>query len=302
MPLAKQNPTTALFTAIGTFQSCLTGLGVTFVGAPNPNDPNSPPTTRPTSRTSRPARRRATSSRPSRAEQTAQDNLTPAQIKEENKGYLKWRTCMIGRGWGIPEPKPNSKGLLFSFGGTRWGRCGRLHAAAGPEHLVEPDVQACAAKAQGEALSVAWGLTCRGTRRSSRRSSSPCWSSRAASATRVSQQLEPGGTEQGPRHSRKVQRRTLQDTVTLNGTLARKEIRNVTASSQGRVSAVYTTNGTNGQRRRAAVRPQRPRRHRRAGHGALLPVARSPATRATTCSQLKQILAAAGDDPGPMNN
>ena len=50
-------------------------------------------------------------------QQTAQDNLTPAQIKQQNKGYLAWRDCMIGRGWGIPEPKPDSKGRLFSFGG-----------------------------------------------------------------------------------------------------------------------------------------------------------------------------------------
>ena len=42
IPLAKQDPTTALFTAIGVFQSCLKGLGVTFSGAPSPNNPNSP--------------------------------------------------------------------------------------------------------------------------------------------------------------------------------------------------------------------------------------------------------------------
>src|SRR5271163_2385860 len=36
VPLAKQSPTTAFFTAIGVFQSCLKELGVTFQGAPNP--------------------------------------------------------------------------------------------------------------------------------------------------------------------------------------------------------------------------------------------------------------------------
>ena len=54
---------------------------------------------------------------------TFQDNLTPAQIKVQNKGYLAWRECMIGRGWGIPEPKPDSKGRLFSFS-TSGGRSG----------------------------------------------------------------------------------------------------------------------------------------------------------------------------------
>src|SRR6202163_4792784 len=36
-----------------------------------------------------------------------------------------------------------------------------------------------------------------------------------------------------------VQRRTLQDTITLNGTLARKEITKVTPVTQGRVSTIY---------------------------------------------------------------
>ena len=37
-----------------------------------------------------------------------------------------------------------------------------------------------------------------------------------------------------------VQRRTLQSTVALSGTLARKELRNVTAATQGLVDAVYS--------------------------------------------------------------
>src|SRR3954463_567479 len=41
-----------------------------------------------------------------------------------------------------------------------------------------------------------------------------------------------------------VQRRTLQDSVTLTGTLARQELRKVTAVSQGRISAVYSKDGS----------------------------------------------------------
>src|SRR4051812_29755897 len=41
-----------------------------------------------------------------------------------------------------------------------------------------------------------------------------------------------------------VERRTLQDTVTLTGTLARQELRKVTAVSQGRISAVYSKDGS----------------------------------------------------------
>ena len=70
---------------------------------------------------------------------TFQDNLTPDEIKVQNKGYLAWRECMIGRGWGIPEPKPDSKGRLFSFsaGDERWRAGAELHAAPGRGHHDE---------------------------------------------------------------------------------------------------------------------------------------------------------------------
>jgi len=70
-------------------------------------------------------------------QQTAQDNLTPAQIKTQNKGFLVWRDCMIGRGWGIPEPKPDSKGRLFSFGAGGGGSVPNFTPAAGSGHFDE---------------------------------------------------------------------------------------------------------------------------------------------------------------------
>ena len=54
---------------------------------------------------------------------------------------------MIGRGWGIPAPTPNAKGLLFSFGGTSGGSSG-FKPPPGQNLLSSPDLQACAAKAQ----------------------------------------------------------------------------------------------------------------------------------------------------------
>ena len=85
-------------------------------------------------------------------EQTAQDNLTPAQIKQQNKGYLKWRDCMIGRGWGIPEPKPDSKGRLFSFGagGGGGGSVPAFTPPPGQDIVTSSDVQACAAESAEE--------------------------------------------------------------------------------------------------------------------------------------------------------
>jgi hypothetical protein len=97
-----------------------------------------------------------------------------------------------------------------------------------------------------------------------------------------------------------VQRRTLQDTVTVTGTLARRELRKVTAVAQGRVSAVYAKDGSNaraGSRlfaidgRDAIAEPGSIRFFRPLAVG----------DRGDDVLQLKRILATAGDNPGPMN-
>ena len=99
----------------------------------------------------------------------------------------------------------------------------------------------------------------------------------------------------------RVQERTLQDTVALSGTLARKQIRNVDAASQGLVNAVYSQNGstTNAGDAMFAIN----------GRDAIaepgnLPFFRSlvPGDQGDDVVELKQILAAAGDYPGPMTN
>ena len=146
VPLAKQNPTTALFTAIGVFQSCLAGMGVTFIGVPNGKDPNSPANSPAYIKSLTTCAAKSNIVQALKAAQSAQDNLTLAQIKTENKDYLKWRTCMIARGWGIPPPRPNSKGLLFSFGGS--GGTAQFKPPPGQSLLSSSDVQECAAKAQ----------------------------------------------------------------------------------------------------------------------------------------------------------
>jgi multidrug efflux pump subunit AcrA (membrane-fusion protein) len=97
-----------------------------------------------------------------------------------------------------------------------------------------------------------------------------------------------------------VQRRTLQDTVTLTGTLARQEQRKVTSVAQGRVSAVYAKDGSTAQAgeplfaidgRDAIAEP---------GTVAFF----RPLTvgdRGEDVVQLKEILAASGNNPGPMD-
>jgi len=150
IPLAQQNPTTALFSAIGVFQSCLSSLGVTFIGAPNPSDPSSPANNPGYLKNLGTCATKSNILQALKAAQSAQDNLTAAQVQKENKAYLRWRKCMIGRGWQIPQPTPNAKGLLFSFGGTGGGGTGAsgFKAPPGQSLFNSSDLQECAAVAQ----------------------------------------------------------------------------------------------------------------------------------------------------------
>jgi hypothetical protein len=147
VPLAKASPTTSLFTAVGIFQSCLSGLGVTFIGVPSAADPNSAADNPTYIKALQTCAAKSNILQALSAEQAAQNNLTLSQVKKENQIYLKWRTCMIGRGWKIPTPTPNAKGLLFSFGGTSGGTSG-FTPPPGQNVLSSSDLQACAAKAQ----------------------------------------------------------------------------------------------------------------------------------------------------------
>jgi hypothetical protein len=96
-----------------------------------------------------------------------------------------------------------------------------------------------------------------------------------------------------------VQRRTLEDSVTLQGTLARKELRTVTSVSQSRVSAVYAKDGSRGRTgaklfaldgRDAIAEPGSVRFFRPLDVG----------DRGDDVLQLKKILSESGDNPGPM--
>ena len=148
VPLAKEDPTTKFFGALGVFQSCLKGLGVKFIGIPDQSNPNSP--------TNDPTYIKGLSTCAAKSnivqalkdQQSAQDNLTPAQVKQQNKGYLVWRDCMIGRGWGIPKPKPDSKGRLFSFGAGGGSSVPNFTAPPGQDIVTSSDVSACATEAQ----------------------------------------------------------------------------------------------------------------------------------------------------------
>lgn len=142
----KEDPTTGMFTALGKFRSCLDDEGIKFIGAPDASNPDSP-TNDPTyikGLTTCAARSNIVQAM--QAAQSANDNLTPAQIKLRNKGYLIWRSCMIDRGWKIAKPVPDSQGRLFNFGTS--GSQNQIEAPPGKDLLSSKDLEQCATKSQ----------------------------------------------------------------------------------------------------------------------------------------------------------
>jgi len=146
IPLAKQDPSTEFFQATGAFSSCLKGLGVTFIGAPNPKDPSSPANDPNYLKSLSTCAAQSHIVQALKDFQTSQNNLTPKQIQQENQSFLLWRTCMIGRGWTIPQPTPDSKGRLFSVGGGGGGL--QMTPPPGESPINSPDIQACSTQAQ----------------------------------------------------------------------------------------------------------------------------------------------------------
>jgi hypothetical protein len=149
IPLAKADPTTAFFQATSDFSSCLRGLGVKFIGAPDPKNPTSPANNPTYLKNLTTCASQSHILQALKDFQAAQNNMTPAQIQTQNKGYLKWRDCMIGRGWHIPEPKPDAQGRLFSFNPSGGGGSGpQLTPPPGQDALTSNDIRECAAQVQ----------------------------------------------------------------------------------------------------------------------------------------------------------
>jgi hypothetical protein len=145
------NPQTALFTSLSKFRACLDHDGVKFIGVPDQSNPNSPTNDPNYIKSLSTCAAQSNIVNALQAAQTAQDNLTPAQIKQQNKGYLVWRDCMIARGWKVPEPKPDSKGRLFAFSSfsSAQGQS-PIQAPPGKDILSSSDLQQCAKKAQAK--------------------------------------------------------------------------------------------------------------------------------------------------------
>ena len=99
----------------------------------------------------------------------------------------------------------------------------------------------------------------------------------------------------------RVQRRTLQDTVSLSGTLARKQLRNITAGTQGLVSAVYSKNATFARAGASLFAINGRRAIAEQGTVSFFRIL-VPGDQGDDVTQLKRILTAAGDYPGPLDN
>lgn len=140
-----QDPSTALFDALAKFRGCLDGLGVKFIGGPDASNPDSPTNDPDYIKSLATCAARSNIVQALQAAQSANDNLTPEEIQDRNKSYLKWRKCMIGRGWKIAEPVPDEKGRLFAFG---QGSQTQIEAPPGKDILSSSDTRECADKAR----------------------------------------------------------------------------------------------------------------------------------------------------------
>ncbi len=99
----------------------------------------------------------------------------------------------------------------------------------------------------------------------------------------------------------RVQTRNLSNTVELNGTLARKQIRNVTSANAGLLSAVTATDGQTGRNGQTLFAVNG---HNAVAEDGTIPFFRplSLGDQGTDVLQLKKILASSGDYPGPAND
>lgn len=143
VPLSEDDPQTAFFKAASVFQQCMDDNGTEFIGVPDANNPSSP--------TNDPDYLSALGTCASKSNiiqalqdvQAAEEAMTPADIEEANERYLVWRECMIGHGWGIPEPVPDERGRLFSIGGAASGGGPQIDAPPGEDLLSSDHFSDC---------------------------------------------------------------------------------------------------------------------------------------------------------------
>ena len=147
IPLAKEDPSSAFFTATGKFSQCLKDNGVKFIGAPDASNPASPVNDPNYLKTLTTCAAQSNIVQAMKDNQAAQAAQTSEQIQKSNEGFLVWRDCMIGKGWDIAKPTPDKEGRLFNVGGS--GGSGlQIKAPPGKDILSSTDTSVCASEAQ----------------------------------------------------------------------------------------------------------------------------------------------------------
>jgi hypothetical protein len=143
---SNKDPTTEFMAAFGKFRTCLNDEHVKFIGAPDASNPASPTNDPDYLKSLGTCAARSNIVQALKDVAASEENLTPAQIKERNKGYLNWRKCMINRGWTIPKPTPDSQGRLFSFSNTSSQQ--QIKGPGGKDAFSSDDIQQCTSRAQ----------------------------------------------------------------------------------------------------------------------------------------------------------
>ncbi len=115
LPQQEQTPAEEFFEAVGIFTSCLDADGYEFMGLPDEAAGPDAPQNAPAYLTAlQQCATRSDILNKMQAADDARGEFSPEEIETQNRGYLQFRDCMVGRGWGIPEPTPNEDGLLFA--------------------------------------------------------------------------------------------------------------------------------------------------------------------------------------------
>ena len=143
IPLSEDDPQTAFFKAAQVFQQCLDDEGFEFIGVPDAANPNAPSNDPDYLAALGTCAAKSNIIQALENVQKAEDAMTPAEIEERNEQYLEWRECMIGKGWGIPEPTPDERGRLFSFSGAAQGGGPQFDPPAGESLLDSDDFGDC---------------------------------------------------------------------------------------------------------------------------------------------------------------
>ena len=143
VPLASEDPQTAFFQAVGVFQQCMDDNGTTFIGVPDASNPNSPANDPEYLEVLGTCAAKSNILQAMEQVRVAEAAMTPAEIEEQNEQYLEWRDCMIGRGWGIPEPTPDAEGRLFSLSGAGQNGGASFDPPAGESILDSDDLGEC---------------------------------------------------------------------------------------------------------------------------------------------------------------